>query len=297
MKLTDLLLKPFIRSRPTLIVLFLFLVLISALYMAEFNGAVAQDVIQVRADRWLQVEKTIGQVNFLQANASRVARVGDRLQSPGDGVSTGKASSSTLLVDTVVGTVDITESTDIRIQNLEMAPDNGRITRLLVSKGQAKLRLRPFTHRGSRMEIRTPASLSAVRGTTFGLTVQPNGKTGLAVEEGSVLSDAVGQSVEVRGGFQNFTIPGETPSLPVPLRDDTTLRHQFKRVIDRGVRKVQLTGQVDPVNSVVVDGVPQNTDREGRFANTLQPLPSSLRFQVVVITPLGKQQRYDLKFN
>jgi FecR protein len=263
----------------------------------KLPDGIAQSAFPVRVDRWLQIQQFSGQVLFLQGDRSRAARVGDRLQSPGDGVSTGKNSAASLLVDTAVGTIEIAEDTELRVQSLEMAPDDGRITRLLVNKGQARLRLRPFTNRGSRLEIRTPASLSAVRGTTFGLAVQPNGKTGLAVNEGAVNSGAMGQELNVVGGFQNFTIQGEPPSQPVSLRNDTSLQYEFKRKIERGIRKVQLVGQVDPVNAVLINGLAQNTDREGRFSSNLQPLPSLLRFQVVVITPLGKQQQYNLKFN
>jgi FecR protein len=261
-----------------------------------FSG-IAQPVIPVRVDRWLQIQQITGQVKFFQESGSRDAKVGDRLQYSGDGVSTGKRSGVTLLVDTGVGEIDVAESTSLRIQSLEIAPDDGRITRLAINQGQAKLRLRRFTNRGSRLEIRTPASLSAVRGTTFGVAIQPSGKTGLAVNAGGVSSEAAGRSVAVDGGFQNFTIPGEPPSDPVPLRDDTSLRYEFKRVIQRGVRKVQLMGQVDPVNSVLIGGKPQDTDRGGHFNTDLQALPNSLSFEVLVITPLGKQQQYNLNFN
>jgi hypothetical protein len=255
-----------------------------------------QQVLPVRVDRWLRLEQLAGSVTTIQGNQSRTARLGDRLQSPGDGVATAKNSSASLMVDTAVGMVDVAENSDVRIQSLEMAPDNGRITRLVMTKGQARLKLRPFTHRGSRLEIRSPASLSGVRGTTFGLVVQPSGKTGLAVQEGGVVSQAVGRSQDIPEGFQNFTIPGEAPTPPVPLKDDPSLEYDFNRVIQAGVRRVQLVGKVDPVNFVSVDGVPQTTDREGRFRTALQPLPGSLRFQVVVITPLGKQQTYQIVF-
>lgn len=253
-----------------------------------------QQTLRVRVDRWLELRRSAGTVTREQGTRSQPARIGDRLQSVGDGITTGKSSTATLVVDTEVGFIDVSEQTKMRVQALNIAPDNGRITRLEVTQGQARLRVRRFTHQGSELEIRTPASLSGVRGTEFGINVQPNGKTGLAVREGKVVTTALGQTVTVDAGFQNFTIPGQSPSLSVPLRDDTQLRYQLERIIERGVRLVRLVGQVDPVNQVVVDGVPQVTDRNGRFTTNLRPVPSYFKMQVIVTTPLGKQQVYDL---
>lgn len=253
--------------------------------------------LRVRIDRWLELQQMAGSVQFEQGSRSQRARKGDRLQAVGDGISTGKGASATLGVDTGIGVINVAESTRLRVQELAMAPDNGRITRLQVTQGQASLRIRPFTHKGSELEIRTPASVSGVRGTEFGVAVQPNGKTGLAVLQGGVTSSAQGQLVAVNGGFQNFTIPGEPPTPPVPLRNDTRLiRSEFDMVIEGGVRRVRLLGQVDPVNSVLVDGIPQVTDRTGQFTTTLRPLPSFLTVKVTVITPLGKQEVYELAF-
>lgn len=253
--------------------------------------------LRVRVERWLELQQLAGGVQFEQGNRARKAQRGDRLQAVGDGVATGKGASAILVVDTGIGTVNVAESTRLRVQELAMAPDNGRITRLQVTQGQANLRIRPFTHRGSQLEIRTPASVSGVRGTQFGVTVQPNGKTGLAVLEGGVTSLAQGESVLVQSGFQNFTIPGEPPTPPVPLRNDTRLiQQEFETAIEDGVRRVRFRGQVDPVNSVLVDGVPQVTDRAGQFSTTFRPLPSFLTVKVTVITPLGKQEVYELPF-
>lgn len=256
----------------------------------------AQQSLQVRVDRWLKVESITGKVNRSQGVTTQTAQVGDRLEFVGDSITTGKNSTSTLLIDTGVGSISLSENTRLSIQSLAFAPDNGRITRLEVTGGQARLRVRRFTHRGSQLEIRTPAGLSGVRGTDFGVNVQPNGKSGLAVSQGKVVSSAQGASIGVPAGFQNFTIPGEPPSTPTPLREDTRIQYHFRRVIQNGVRLVQLVGRVDPVNSVIVEGTPQSTDREGEFVTVLRPLPNSLTIRVVIITPLGKKQIHDLAY-
>lgn len=252
----------------------------------------AQQSLSVRVNRWLQVSKVSGQVTYSQRSASRRAQIGDFLRTVGDGVATGQKSEAVLTVDTGIGIVDVSESTKLTVQELSFAPDNGRITRLRVTQGQARLRVRPFTHKGSRLEIITPASLSGVRGTDFGVAVQPNGKTGLAVLNGNVRSAAKSQSQSVSGGFQNFTIPGEVPSPPVPLTNNTDLNYKIERMIQGVSRKVRLIGQVDPVNNVVVDGTPQVTDRNGRFVTELRDIPNSFAVQVIVITPLGAEKSH-----
>ncbi len=269
-------------------------VIAAILLVVLVTQSMAQQAIQVRVDRWLQVREVTNEVTIEHSSSRHAAQVGDRLQAVGDSITTGKKSSATLIVDTGVGVIEVSEQTTLRVRSLAMAPDNGRITRLDVPIGNARLRVRRFTHKGSELEIQTPVGLSGVRGTEFGVAVQPNGKTGLAVRQGLVMSTAQNRSVTVGAGFQSFTLPGEPPSHPVRWTDDTSLQYDFEKRIERGVRKVRLQGQVNPVNSVVVDGVSQSTDREGRFITDLQLVPSYLRIQVVVMTPLGRQKMYDL---
>ncbi len=256
------------------------------------QGASSQSV-PVRVDRWLQLKHLSGRVLFNRGGSSRPAHQGDRLQQVGDGITTDAGAAATLEVDTGIGFVNVAERTEVRVQSLAVAPDNGRITRLIVPRGQVRLQLRRFTHRGSELEIRTPAGISGVRGTEFGLAVQPNGKTGIATRSGRVETTAQGRSVAVAAGFQNLIVPGEVPSPPVPLRDDTRLRYQIERRIVNDVRRQRLVGQVDPVNTVYVEELPIDVDRNGRFAVNL-PLASHLRIRVTVITPLGKKQIHEV---
>lgn len=252
--------------------------------------------VTVRVDRWLSIQQMSGTVSFDRPSGSRAARVGDRLETVGDGVTTGTQSRADLLLDTGVGVVNVLEYTNLKVQRLETAPDSGRITHLDVTRGQVRLKLRRFTSPNSELRIRTPAGLSGVRGTEFGVVVQPDGKTAIATLEGAVVTEAQGVQVEVPGGFQTFTIPGEPPRAAVPLRDDPGLTAEFEKLIDQGLRKVQLVGRVDPVNVVTVDGVQQIVDGNGVFRSAAVFARSSLRVRVVVTTPLGKSQNYELAF-
>ncbi|BAS57179.1 MULTISPECIES: FecR family protein [Leptolyngbya] len=255
--------------------------------------ATAQPV-NVRVERWLAIQQISGTVNYNRASATRAARVGDRLETVGDGVTTGTRSAASLLFDTGVGVLNMLENTNLRVRRMDRTADDGRITHLDVTRGQVRLKLRRFTSPNSEVEIRTPAGISGVRGTDFGVVVQPDGKTGVATLEGAVMTSAQGSEVSVPAGFQNFTIPGEPPSAAVPLRDDPSLKANFVKTIDRGIRKVQLVGQVDPVNVVTVDGQPQSTDRNGQFTTAEVFARSFLRINVTVTTPLGKTQSYEL---
>jgi hypothetical protein len=268
-----------------------FLAILVVLFLAV--QGVAQQSVRVRVNRWLDVQQMTGRVTLYQQNSSRAARVGDRLQNVGDGISTGQQSNAVLAVDTGVGFITVSENTQAIIRTLAIAPDNGRITHLDVPQGQVRLNLRRFTHRGSEVQIHTPAGVSAVRGTEFGVSVQPNGKTGVATLTGAVSTIAQGQAVAVPGGFQNLTFPGEPPSPAVPLQDNTDLRYTLERQIQRNLRYIRLHGQVDPVNLVFVGETPQDIDREGRFSIRL-PAVSRQRLEITVITPLGRQQVHQL---
>lgn len=68
------------------------------------------------------------------------------------------------------------------------------------------------------------------------------------------------------------------------------------KLLDRGTRKVRIVGQVDPVNAVTMNGVSQTIDRNGEFRSPEFLVPSFLRINVIVTTPLGKTQAYELAF-
>jgi FecR protein len=267
--------------------------LATALTLLTVSHSTAQNTLQVRVNRWMEVQNPVGSVTVIRTNKAQVAKTGDRLQAVGDSISTGKKSTVTLMVDIGIGLIMVAENTKLRIQTLETTPSDGRITRMQITQGQARLKLRRFTNPDSRLEIITPAGLSGVRGTEFGLSVQPTGKTAVATLEGAVATTAQGQEVKVGAGFQNFTIPGEPPSAPVPLRDDPSLTYDFEKTIVNGVRKIRLVGQVDPVNSVTVGGKEIVVDRNGKFSVPFAA-PSFLKIKVLVTTPLGTEKLHEL---
>jgi hypothetical protein len=254
----------------------------------------AQKALEVRINRWLEVEQLTGNVQLDRLNGGRSAQIGDRLSRVGDRITTGPRAFAKLALDTGVGTIEVAENTQVQIQTLDPPlPDQGRVTRLFVSRGRVRLRLRRFSSPNSRLEIQTPAGVSGVRGTEFGVSVQPSGKTGTAVLDGRVASSAQNQSVDIDANFQSLTLVGEPPQPPTPLKDDTGLNYQLEKTIRRQRRQLTLVGQIDPVNSLLINGVPTDTDREGRFRRTV-PMTSFPKLTLVVTTPLGKEKTYDL---
>jgi hypothetical protein len=253
--------------------------------------ATAQQVLPVRVDRWLEVQQLQGTVTYRRGQTSQPAQVRTRLESVGDTIITGQRSSAVLTVDTGIGTINIAESTTLQVQRLDVAPDGGKITKLQVTGGQVNLRVRPFTHRDSQLEIQTPAGVSGVRGTNFGVSVQPSGSTGVATLEGSVAASAQGQDVKVDAGLQSLIIPGEPPTLPTPLRDDPQLNITLLAAIDPSTARI--VGQVDSVNLLVIADQPQVISRDGAFDVQI-PLPSNRRIRAAVTTPLGTRQVYEL---
>jgi hypothetical protein len=258
--------------------------------------AIAQQVLPVRVDRCLELQQITGTVTYRRGQTSAAAQIHTCLEEVGDTLITGQNSSAKLGIDTGIGTISVSENTTLQVQKLDTASDGGKITLLKVTGGQVQLRVRAFTHRESILEIQTPAGVSGVRGTEFGVSVQPSGATGVATLEGSVAASAQGQTVDVDAGLQSRIIPGEPPLPPSPLKDDPSLDIRYLAIVRPsavGQRTVRIVGQIDPVNLLVIADQTQNVERSGEFDLQI-PLPTNRQISAVVITPLGTRQAYEL---
>ena len=271
----------------------------SAAYIFLLCGKVelsnAQSQVQVKTNRYLQVEQIQGNVFFRNQNTNRPARRGDRLTNIGDGIVTSGKSTAILSVDTGVGFVNVSEQTTVRINSLQISNDNGRITNLLVSRGIVRLQIRRFTNPNSRFDIQTPAVVTGVRGTEYVINVKNDGRTILSTLDGTVNTFAQNIDVLVDKGFQNQTIVGEPPSQPVSIQDNVDLDYQVLKPVENEGRQVILVGNIDSANIVSIDGVSQEVDRDGQFRAVLTT--NSIyrtEIQVIVATPSGKQRTYDL---
>lgn len=261
--------------------------------------AFGQRPLRIRGERWLTVSQINGYVEIVPFQGERrQAQIGDFLDRAGDLLITGDNASARLDVDQAVGYIRMAENSQLQIRALSVTQSGGYITDLFVLLGQVRLRIRPLTNPASRIEIYTPAGVTGVRGTDFGVTVQTEGTTGVATLEGSVASSAQGETVRVNAQQQSLTRPGEPPTPPEPLRDDPTLYIEVlgqlsEQTDEMGDPLVQIAGFTDIVNLLEIQGDRKILDEAGRFDLTV-PLPANRRISAQVITPLGTVQNYEL---
>lgn len=158
------------------------------IFLLTFPQALAQNNLQLRVNRYLEVRSVVGNVTYENKQASQPANIGRKLENIGDSISTGKNSRTILALDTGIAFVEVAENTKLQIKKLQTTSNNGKVTELLVTGGQVRLKVRPLNNRDSRLEINTPAGITGVRGTEFGVSVQPSGKTGVATLKGKVVT-------------------------------------------------------------------------------------------------------------
>jgi hypothetical protein len=261
------------------------------IFLLTFQQALAKNNLHLRVNRYLEVRSIFGNVIYGNQQTSQPANVGTKLQKVGDSIGTGKNSRTMLALDTEIAFVEVAENTKLQIQKLHSTSNNGKVTELLLTGGQVRLKVRPLNNRESRLEIKTPAGITGVRGTEFGVSVQPSGKTGVATLKGQVVTSAQGKTVSVNKGFQSLIIPGKPPSPPVRLRDDTIL--QIKILADMGNQQAKIAGKVDPVNLIILANEPLITNQNGEF-EVITALPNNRKIAVSITTPLGKKQKYEL---
>lgn len=240
--------------------------------------------------RWLDIRR-IGGTVFYQAPAQQTAKIGDRLERPGQGVSTEDKSYSILLIDSDIGTVNMGENTQLLLKQAEITPNQGRVTVLSVPTGTARLKIRKFSNPESRLQIETPAGITGVRGTEFTVGVGYQGKTVLATKEGTVAATAQGETVLVEPGYGTSITPGEPPLVPQLLTNDLSLTRI--RLFRTSLGTVEIKGRVDALNQVWVNGEPVAVDKEGKF-KTILPMPLSRGLKIQVQSPFGQRAYYSL---
>lgn len=247
--------------------------------------------LSVRVDRWLEVRSIEGVVNFYRNNQVQAASTySTRLEQVGDRITTGGDSSAILTVDTNIGSVMISENTDLSVQELSVTSTGGRVTRLNIATGQARLQVRPFLNPESELEIRTPAGVSGVRGTKFGVGVIPSGQTGISTTQGQVDAFAQGVTVSIDPGFQSLIVPGQPPTPPAPITDNVNI--DITRLHSSG-NSVRIAGWIDPFSLLTINEEIQDVNSEGWF-NILVVRPDNDRIPVTVSTLSGKSKDYEL---
>ena len=238
--------------------------------------------------RWLQLQRFSGTVTVV-AGRSKSARIGDRLSAVGHGLVTGSRSSANLSVDTGIGTIAVAQNTRITIDRLTTLADGGRVTILDVPRGQARLQVRRFTNPSSRLELHTPSGVAAVRGTEFGVSVSPEGRTVVATTEGSVEATAASQSVEVLPETVSLIYPGQPPTPAAPLDHELAIRWDANEWSNG---YLYLSGNIDAANTITVMGEELPVNRRGRFETRLSLPTRSQRVTIEVSNAVGETRTY-----
>ncbi len=164
---------------------------------------------QATGDRFVTVEEIQGNPTY----TGRSLQVGERLQTSISPIETDSHSKLTLALDRQIGKVEILENTSVQITTLVFSTTDG-MTVFYVSRGQLRLSLRsgltpvapasnglnssksrtipsaiPQTIAQGRrypVSVETPGGVAGVQGTSFGVNVGPDGKTGVAILDGTV---------------------------------------------------------------------------------------------------------------
>ncbi len=244
------------------------------------------------ANGWLMVQYLQGVVVVGDGQQTRAARTGDRLRGVGATLSTGQRSAVVLQVDTAIGTVQVAENTEFRIGRLQKFANQSRLTTIEVLRGQVRLQLRRFTSPLSRFEIATPSGIAAVRGTEFGVDVDPKERMTVATETGQVDVSAQSQTVAVTQGLATVVFPGQPPQQPRPVDRVLGLRiTQAQRRREEGKDGVLLAGHINVTNTVMVNDQPVEVQPDGRFSIRVA-VSGQQALSVVVRNPLGSSRTY-----
>lgn len=274
------------RQRKTFLKLFLL-----AAPLLTLTLPVEAQTLPVRSNRAIEIRRVRGDVSYQNQQRLRPAKVGDRLRVPGDGVLTGNRSYTILAIDTDIGTAHVSEKTELRIKTLSVTANGGRVTVLLVSKGQARLQIRPFNNPESSFEIETPSGVAGVRGTDFGIGVEPTGKTNIATLEGTIAAIAQGETILVEKGFGSIIFPGEPPTPPRVFTNDVSIKRVS--IVRTSLGTVLWKAEVDPFNLVWVNDQHVPVGKDGEIRATAL-LPLSRRARIRVQSPLGRERIYNV---
>lgn len=277
------------------------------------------------ARRSLEIKEIRGTVTF----KGRPAVVGDRLLAPGDEIITGPDSTARLAIDNNTGIVEVAEKTAVRISDLSSTSGEND-TAIFVSRGRVRLSigktaaptaaaqtstiilpsqiaaLNTFSQiaktsqiaqqkkspRTAPVRVETPQGVAGVRGTSFGVSVAPDGKTTVETIEGAVgVSGNNDSEVVVNAGSATAIFPQTSPLAPSasPRLADLKVR-SLSRL---GGNIYRLSGQINPIDIIYVNNQAIKIDREGKF-KIQGILPASRRLKIVVRGSSVREKHYNL---
>lgn len=247
----------------------------------------------IRLNGWFRVDQLQGQVSYRRtAQAAPLkAWLGQTIWQVGEIFETGPNGKAFLTLDSSLGTMTVERNTRWMVKALHRNRAGGRVTQIYLLRGQVYLKVRSMINPSSRLEIQTPAGITGVRGTEFGVAVQPSGQTGVATLAGQVDVAALGETVALGQKLQTLIVPQFPPQPPQVLRDDPDLKMASAQWSEREIR---LVGVTDPVNVLFVDGTSFDTGSTGSF-EILYPLTGQETvITLLSVTPLGNRRKYEI---
>ncbi len=238
--------------------------------------------------RWLRVQRVSGDVTTFTGQTNRT-RVGDYLTATGHGIITSSRSTAHLTIDDGIASVSVAQNTHMTIQQLSVLGDGARITVLDVSQGQARFQVRRFTNPNSRLELRTPSGVAAVRGTVFGISVNQQGQTNVAALEGQVEAGGQGVRVPVNANQVSIVYPGAAPTQTREVDRELDIQWQGYEWSNEAF---YMAGYTDAANLLWVNDQEVSVNRAGYFE---QSIPFDRQRRLVSITvqnPLGETRTH-----
>ncbi len=261
--------------------------------------------------RSLTLEAINGDVLF----NGRPARIGDQLTSKDDIITTGDRSTARLRIDTQIGLVELASNTTLQVDVL--SGGNQPITGVYITRGRARFSISKFVSDPSRLlgqsthpheiiglknlplaqssstesapvRVRTPAGVAGVRGTSFGVNVGPDGKTGITALDGIVGVFSQGREILLNPGFFSVINPEQEPNGAEPLPPLANLRIQS---LSREGGFVRVVAQADPMDLVYVNNQEVITDPDGKFDVLVR---SGARVRIVLRGPAVRERYYNL---
>lgn len=143
------------------------------------------------------------------------------------------------------------------------------------------------------VRVETPEGVAGVRGTSFGVSVGPDGKTGVDTIEGAVgvSSRAGAEEVVVSRGNWTAVFPQTAPVVPAATPRLASLRVRSLSRVSGNIYR--FNGQIAPMDLVYVNDREIKVDRGGRF-NIQGVLPPSRRLKITVRGPSVRERHYEL---
>ncbi|XWK87218.1 MAG: FecR family protein [Phormidium sp.] len=255
---------------------------------------------QISQERYLECIEVSGDVTYYNngflKQVQRQAKVGDRISRPGQGIRTGANSNATLATDNGIANSRMSQNSNLSIRNLGRQPNGATTTELRMNQGQVRSKVRRFTNPRSNFTIQTPTGVAGVRGTDFLVIVQPDGETRIITVEGlvAVSGGEQNQQVTEEVGAGNYAIvrSGNPPTKPASFNGDARVSLEVLPAPETG--KVRVSGVVNPINSVFLEGQSLPVSPTGEF-ETVVSFPAQGVLRLLVRTPLGEEQVYELK--